>query len=207
LAHQKHDILINESDIELGWLKSWSAVRADGSDAFPVAPKLPDSYARLIGYGSDVCRRGYIANLRLHADYRLELEHFDFPKPKDFPAQACNQFFDGDFSITFKPFYDGPSTVIPFRSGRIEPDQNHWQIDDQTVEGVVHSIFHKRHAKEPLGLMVDLSFGAFVPRTLVPREFRKDLRSLVGRTVLCTIKLVDDNRAGQVVLQIDRVCD
>lgn len=204
MTHQSPNILTNESDIELGWLRSWSAVRADGSDAFPVAPKLPDSPAFRTRRTS-LCVRGYIANMRLHADYRLELEHFDFPNADDIPSQTCNQFFTGDFSISFRPCYDGPSTVVPFRDGRIVHSQDEWHIDDQTVEAVVLSVFYKRHTKEPLGLFVDLSFGAYVPRCLVPREFREDLESLVGRSVSCTIKLVDHDRAGQVVLQIHRV--
>ena len=201
LTAQQSEILINDSDVDLGWLKPYFVRREGKTDAFPVSPVLPESSTRC-----SMNWNGYVATMRLHSDYRLELEHFDFPFAANSPSQACNVYFDGDFSITFRPFFSGLNTTVPFRDGRIVPNRNEWQIDDQTMDGVVSSVIRKRDTNKPIGLHVDIWGLAFAPRSLVPEQFRDDLDSIVGRSVRCTIAQIDDER-GNVIIQIEEVGD
>jgi hypothetical protein len=201
LTAQHSNILVNDSDVELGWLKPFFVRRVDKCDAFPISPVLPETSSRC-----SALWRGYVANMRLHSDYRLELVHFDFPFSGGSPPQRCNAFFTGDFSITFRPFFFGPNTVVPFRDGRIVLDCTEWQIDDQTLEGVVSSVIRNRNTNKPIGLQIDIWGSAFAPKSLVPEDFRDDLDAIVGRTVLCTIAQIDDNR-GTIIVQINRLGD
>ncbi len=194
-------MLINESDVELGWLKPYFVRRDDNTDAFPVSPRVPDSPR------CSALWRGYVANMRLHFDYRLKLEHFDFPLPGGRSSQICNAFFDGDFSITFRPFFFGPNTVVPFRDGRIVQHVDEWQIDDQTMDGVVSSVVHDRHTNKPIGVRVEIGGLAFAPRSLVPVGFRGKLNTIVGRSVACTIAEIDEEERGKFVVQIERFAD
>jgi hypothetical protein len=201
LTAQQSEILINDSDVDFGWLKPYFVRREDKTDAFPVPPILPESSPRC-----SALWRGYVANMRLHSDYRLELERFDFPFVGNVPSQTCNMYFTGDFSITFRPFFFGPNTVVPFRDGCIVPNPIEWQIDDQTMEGVVSSVIRDRHTNKPIGLHVDIWGLAFAPKSLVPDDFRDDLDAIVGRAVFCTIAQIDDER-GTIVVKIDRIAD
>jgi hypothetical protein len=198
---QQSNILINESNVDLGWLDPYFVRHDDNTDAFPVSPNLPESSVRC-----SALWRGYIATMRLHADYRLELEYFDFPFAGDAPLQTCNSYFTGDFSITFRPFFFGPNTIVPFRDGAIVRDRSEWHIDDQTLEGVVKSVAYDPHTKKPLGLHLDISRPAFAPQSLVPVDFRDDLHTIVGRTVSCQIAQGDDE-GGCIIVQIDRVAE
>jgi len=142
--------------------------------------------------------------MRLHADYRLQLEHFDFPFADTAPAQICNAFFVGDFSITFRPFFFGPNTHIPFRDGCIVPNRDEWQIDDQTMDGVVSSVMLNPHTKKPIGLRIDIKGLAFAPKSLIPNQYWGDLDAFVGRPVRCTIAEIDDE-LGSIILQVESI--
>ena len=138
LTAQESEIFINDSGLELRWLKPYFVRRDDNSSAYPVSPDVPGGTGRCSSNWN-----GYIATMRLHADHRLELVQFDFPYHENTPTQICNAFFTGDFSITFRPFFHGPNTTIPFRDGRVIPDQDEWEIDDQLLDGVVSlSLIH-----------------------------------------------------------------
>ncbi len=139
--------------------------------------------------------------MHLHSDYRLELKHFDFPYADNAPPQICSAFFMGDFAITFRPFFFGPSTVVPFRDGRIVPDRSQWHIDNQTLEGVVSSVVRHRETHKPLGLRVDIWLLAFAPKALLPQEWHDRLDEMVGRSVLCTVNHIDDQQ-GTIMVEI-----
>jgi hypothetical protein len=201
LTAQQSENLINDSDVDIGWLKPYFVRRADNTDAYPVAPILPDSSPRCSANWN-----GYVATMRLHADYRLELEQFDFPFAGDIAPQTCNAFFGGDFSITFRPFFFAPNTRVPFRDGRIVRDRAEWTIDDQTMDGVVSSVIRNRDTNKPIGLHIDIWGRVFAPRSLVPEKYRDDLDAIVGRSVRCTITQIDDER-GNVIVQIEQVGD
>ena len=205
MTAQEPDIVIDDSGIELGWLKPYFVrsvnQKADSeADCFPVPPVLPASNA----FCSSLWR-GYVATMRLHPDGRLELVKYDFPyATKDAPAQICNAYFTGDFSITFRPFFFGPNTVVPFRDGMIVRDRDEWDIDEQVVTGVVSSVICNRENADRAWLLVDFGGLAYVPRSLVPFHLRDNLEALVGQPVVCSIHQIDDVR-GNIILQIIRL--
>ena len=189
---------MNDSDVDLNWLRPYFVSKS----SYPVQPELPENPRFCTGNWN-----GYIANLRLHADYRLELEQFEFPYFDDMAPQVCNAFFSGDFSVTFRPFFGGPRTEIPFRDGRIVQDREEWEIDDQTLDGWVDRVHQRSGSDKPYGLRVTVSdYPCFAPRSLVPTQWREDLDSLVGKSVKASILLIDEER-GTVVLQIESVVE
>ena len=201
MTAQSSEILINDSDVDLGGLEPYFVRREDRTKAYPVLPIVPESSTRC-----SMNWNGYVATMRLHSDYRLELEHFDFPFADDSPTQMCNAYFVGDFSITFRPFFFGPNTTIPFRAGRIVPERDAWQIDDQSLDGVVLSIARSPDTNQPIGLLLDVGSTGFAPLTLIPETYRNNLDAMVGRRALSTINKIDYER-GYVVVQIERIGD
>lgn len=71
-------------------------------------------------------------------------------------------------------------------------------VGDQ-LPGVVARILQRKGISQPHGLMVDLGFNAFMPRAVVPSEFRDDLRRLVGKHLMCTVLVIDEQRRTVVV--------
>ena len=201
LTAQESEIFINDSGLELRWLKPYFVRRDDNSSAYPVSPDVPGGTGRCSSNWN-----GYIATMRLHADHRLELVQFDFPYHENTPTQICNAFFTGDFSITFRPFFHGPNTTIPFRDGRVIPDQDEWGIDDQLLDGVVSRVLRKPNTNEPYGLIVDIWFPAFAPRSLLPEIVRGDLDTLVGKSVKCSLFDIDEKRRS-VIVKLERVVE
>ncbi|MEM7557939.1 MAG: hypothetical protein AAF394_02325 [Planctomycetota bacterium] len=196
MTAQDPEKLVNDSDVDLTWLKPFFVSKS----SYPVQPKLPENPRFCTANWN-----GYIAILRLHADYRLELEQFEFPYFDDMAPQVCNAFFSGDFSITFRPFFGGPRTKIPFRDGRIVQDREEWEIDGQTVDAWVDRVLRRSGSDKPYGLRVTVSdFSCFAPRSIVPTQWREDLDSLVGKSVKASILLIDEER-GTVVLEIEDV--
>ena len=202
MTAQIPEILVNDSDVDLKWLRPYDVSRS----SYPVPPEVPDNSIRCSANWNE-----YIAELRLHADYRLELEQFEFPFADDAGPQICNAFFRGDFSITFRPFFAGPRTTIPFRDGRIVQDREQWEIDDQRLHCYVVGILQSPDARQPEGLRVEVCclfsvVECFAPVDLVPPQLREDLDALVGKMVTSSIKMFDEER-GTVVLQIESVVE
>ncbi|WP_425396840.1 hypothetical protein [Aeoliella sp.] len=200
MTAQHSDILINDSDVELSFLRPYFVCSASGeggdASAFPVKPIIPES-----NFLSTNLWRGYVATMRLHRDGRLELVKYDYPYAVEgTPPQLCNALFTGDFSITFRPFFYGPDTTIPFLNGYIVRDREKWQVDDQTLSGVVESVFSDRTTNEPHGLLVDIAGRSFVPRSQIPLEFRDRLDDLIGQTLRFSILAI---KKGNFILKVE----
>ena len=199
MTAQRSDILINDSEVDLGWLAPYFVRRSDRSDAFPVRVALPESNLTCSSLW-----RGYVATMRLHADGRLELEKYEFPLAAEgTPPQICHTYFNGDFSVILRPFFYGPNTRIPFRDGRIARNPSEWEIENQTISGVVTSVARGRNTGKPIGLFVHVSCTAFAPRSLVPADRRDDLDALVGRTVRCSFHEIHEQHG--IILQIEEI--
>lgn len=198
MTAQRSDILVNDSDIEFGCLQPYFVQRPDRSNAFPVPVVLPES--------NRMCSalwRGYVATMRLHPDGRLELEEYAFPfAAPGTPPQRCNALFEGNFAITLRPFFFGPSTEVPFHRGRIASDPDEWTVDDRAMAGVVASLVLDEHTSKPLGLFVDIMCPAFVPLAFVPAEHRTSLETLVGQSVQCRYV---DQKNNVIVVRVEKV--
>ncbi len=143
--------------------------------------------------------------MRLHADGRLALERFEFPfAERGTPSQECNAYFVGEFAITLRPFFFGPNTFMPFVDGKVIVDRSNWEIEEQIISGVISYVLQSRFTKKPIGLMIDFYGNGFVPLSLVPEADKRDLDSLVGRPVECSIYGVDDER-DCFILKIERI--
>ena len=202
MTAQDPEKLVSDSDVDLTWLRPYDV----SESSYPVQPELPVN-PRFCSANWN----GYIANLRLHEDYRLELEHFEFPFADDAGPQICNAFFRGDFSITFRPFFAGPRTTIPFRDGRIVQNREQWEIDDQRLHCYVVGIMQSPGTRQPEGLRVEVCclfsvVECFAPVHLVPPQVRGDLDALVGKMVTSSIKMLDEER-GTLILEIESVLE
>ena len=199
---QQSDILINEHPrVDLGGLHLYYLRRGDidGDDerlALPVTPDMPE--------GSRNCSslfRGYIATFRLEVDGKLRVVSYEFPyAPEGTPNQAVSDgVVTGEFWMVMRPFFSGPNTNVPFRDGQIVEDRSEWHIEDQTLNGHVTRRF------KDSGLIVDVGeLGpCFMPRSLLPEEWRGDLDALIGRAVGCEIFQIDEKRHCIIIRPIE----
>ncbi len=90
-----------------------------------------------------------------------------------------------EFSLVFRPFFTGPSTLVPFRSGRIVEDRSQWKIDEQTFEVFIDRIL-------PMGVVTDENF--FIPKSFFPTEIRENLACLMEKTLVCEVFKLDQER-------------
>ena len=150
----------------------------------PVQPDRPDNKP----FVTSALWRNYIGTWKLHADGRLELIEFEFPRVNGDESsfqQVNDGFVVGNFTINLRPFFYGPHTVVPFVDGVIVENRARWEIDE-TIHAVV--LEHK-----PFGLICDYGF--------IPRSFLKSENVYTkGDTVACSaFKLDREHR--QLVLK------
>ena len=79
-------------------------------------------------------------------------------------------------------------------------------MDDPLLDGVVSRVSREHDTNESYGVLVDIRFTEFAPKSLVPKSIREDLESLVGKAVKCSVFSIDEER-GTVILKIESVVD
>lgn len=188
MTFQEPNELRNDSDVDLAMLRAYFFCDIDGNNAsdtayLPVQPRFPTPNERCTSLW-----RGFIATLHLYRNGSLELVRFEFPyssaKPK---PQFVNERFTGDFSVLFRPFFSGPNTIVPFRSGVILSDRSEWFIDDQTMSAFVDDVFRDS------GLRVtDCDLPGFMPRSCLPQRMRDCMHELIGSKIACRLLRCDD---------------
>jgi hypothetical protein len=75
------------------------------------------------------------------------------------------------------------------------------------VSGTVWRVARRREesdpygtiAGEPFGLLVNIGPSGFIPRSLIPREYRADLDQLVGKWMKGVVRQVDEERSSVVI--------
>lgn len=166
------------------------------SAELPAKPNPPENYT----LSTDLWRR-YVATWRLNFDGTLELLQFEFP---DFPDDDTvvqklePQTVAGDFTLTFRPFFHGPNTEIPFVDGRVIEDRSKWEMDDQTIDVEVSK------ALDGSGLVVRTLWGwaiGFLPKSLLLDPSTK-LTELVGQELKCEVFRQDEDRGTFIVKQV-----
>lgn len=152
----------------------------------PIEPCPPDDHLSSTGL-----YRGYVATWRLNDDGTLELLRFEFPnyiEPRVVVQEVAPTKIQGDFPITFRPFFHGPNTEIPFRNGHVIEDRANWSIEDQRLTAQVTESLGEA------GLVARTIGGVgFIPRTFLSSP-DVDLDSLVGKRVQCLIHDRDEER-------------
>ncbi|MEM7317068.1 MAG: hypothetical protein AAF497_28375 [Planctomycetota bacterium] len=157
-------------------------------------PETPKSSKNAVR--STALWRGYIGTWRLNLDGTLDLLRFTYPhfdagksKSQEFTAKPAR----GDFWLDFRPFFEGPQTKVPFRSGKIVEDREQWQIDDQTIQSTVIKVYRAR------GLIVQTLFGnAYLPKSLL-KQSNVDLETLVNQELSCELYDYDEERRNWIV--------
>ena len=123
-------------------------------------------------------------------------DRFTFPHFED--QKTTHQEFGpastaGDFRLTFRPFFNGPSTEIPFVDGCVVRDKSKWKIDDQTIDAEAFE------SLDQSGLIVrTLGGSAFIPRSLLLAP-AGNLETMVGRRFQCQIHDRDDDRGAFIL--------
>ena len=165
------------------------------SAELPVEPNPPDDVLRCTALW-----RGYVGTWRLNFDGTLDLLKFTFPHFED--DKTTTQEFDpatatGTFHLTFRPFFNGPNTEIPFIDGHVIEDESQWRIDDQTIDAEAFK------SLDQSGLIVRTFGGtAFLPRSLL-LEPTTDLATMVGLRFRCEIYDRDDDRGTLILREIE----
>lgn len=185
-AQMAEQFINNHPRVDVSWLKLYFV-----SAELPVEPAPPESALR-----STALWRGYIGTWRLNADGSLELLRFTFPHfidegstTQEFAPKAAK----GDFRLTFRPFFHGPNTEIPFVEGRVVEDKCQWNIEDEVLAAEAYE------AQQESGLCVRIWGGVgFVPRDLLLEPASK-LEEMVGRRLHCKVVGFDDR--GTLILR------
>ncbi|MFT5526076.1 MAG: hypothetical protein ACI9HK_004047 [Pirellulaceae bacterium] len=163
----------------------------------PAKPAPPEDELR-----STDLWRGYVATWLLNEDGTLEVLQFEFPyferAAPHFQREPVVQkvesgLMSGNFTLTFRPFFFGPNTEVPFVNGRVVEDRGEWRIEDQTFEAEVVKPLKQS------GLIVRTIGGlGFIPKSLLPQG--SNLASMVGERLKCEIFDCDDER-GTLILR------
>ena len=181
MTAQASDRLVNEHpDVDLDGLLLYRV-----SAGLPEPPKINSSAA------SSNLWRGYIATFRLNSNGTFELLNYEIPSRDGghIIQQVDCGFYFGDFTITLRPFFTGPNTVIPFVSGEIVRDRSRWKIDETPIHG-----WQLRKFKDA-GYTIETNAGkSFIPNSLVPRELISQLESGHDGTAACEIYRFDAER-------------
>ncbi len=165
------------------------------SAELPVEPSPPVDALRCTALW-----RGYIGTWRLNADGTLNLLKYTFPHFDDEEStiqEFAPKAVRGDFELTFRPFFHGPSTDIPFVDGRVIEDKTNWKIEDQTIEAEAYNFLGES------GLVVRTLGGtAFIPRSLLLEPTSK-LETMVGKRFHCEVFDRNEDRGGLILREIE----
>lgn len=165
------------------------------SAELPIEPEPPEDSLR-----STSLWRGYIGTWRLNLDGTLYLLKFSFPRfigegsiTQEFPPVTVH----GDFELTFRPFFYGPNTRIPFVDGLLVEDRDKWSIDDQAIEVQAYKTLDES------GLIVQTLWGpGYVPRSMLLDPAR-NLEAMLGQRFHCEISDYDDERRTWILREVE----
>ena len=161
----------------------------------PIEPTPPEDALRCTALW-----RGYIGTWRLNANGTLELLGFTFPHfddgknlTQEFPPAKA----DGNFTLTFRPFFQGPNTKVPFENGHVIEDRKKWQIDDQTLDAQAYEAYGDA------GLLVRIVGGTgFIPKSMLLAPSRK-LETMVGQRFRCEFVGRDEDRRAWILREVE----
>ncbi len=181
MTHQASDKLVNEYEsLDIGGLLLYHV-----SVGLPEPPRVDANYR------CSALWRGYIATFRINPAGTFELLQFEIPHFEGKPTiqELKSGLYWGDFEITLRPFFTGPKTVIPFKSGVIVSDQQQWAIEKREICG------WNIERSTPNGYMVETQAGkGFIPTTLVPDDLSSLLENGYQGTADCLIQNFDSER-------------
>ncbi|MBL8872481.1 MAG: hypothetical protein JNK90_22080 [Planctomycetaceae bacterium] len=198
MTFQEPNVLKNDSSVDLSLLHPYFFCDINGQNAsdtayLPVQPTFPLHNAKCSSLW-----RGFIATMHLRHDGVLQLQRFDFPYSPQLGSQIVDEPFKGDFSIIFRPFFPGPSTIVPFRAGMIVRDSSEWVIDDQTMTASVSGVY----GNSGLNVWV-CGFPGFIPCSLLPKCYRERMRELIGTEITCKLIKVDELRRNFIFCPLE----
>jgi hypothetical protein len=181
MTHQASDRLINDFD----------SLDIQGLHLYNVSFDLPEPPNVDENYSCSALWRGYIATFRINQSGTFELLQFEIPHFSGEPTiqKIESGLYWGDFEITLRPFFTGPNTTIPFRSGVVVPEKHNWKIEQREICGWNLQLADRHE----YSIETDAGKG-IIPASLVSDSYAPELLDGHSGTINCLIHDFDSNR-------------